>query len=113
MSTQKARLVIGEHALHVGFGHDKPIQIEFDRGDWVFMNADVGQVRLLDNGQEFEPLWVTGDEEAILIKMIDYILSRVRITPESEAALRRLHARLTARPEGEEEVVAADPGGGT
>ncbi len=33
------------------------------------------------------PLWVSADEAAVLVKMIEYILAKVKITPGSREAL--------------------------
>ena len=50
----------------------------------------VADPRFVRRGSGADPeaaLWVSADEAAVLVKMIEYILGRVKITPSSREAL--------------------------
>ena len=77
------------------------IQIDADDGALrvEFPHGEAATIEGLDPGAPVErgsqrALFLDADEAETLGKMIDYILDKVRIKPESEAALRAVRPRL-------------------
>lgn len=69
------------------------VQIEFEHGGTIQVEGLPTEFPI-ERGDEQRALFLAQEEAETLGKMIDYILGKVKITPESQAALQAVRPRL-------------------